>query len=149
MEPSCARSSVDPEIFFTVDKAERPDLTKRQRDVINSTRGREARRVCEYCPVKQECLETNLLEPHGIFAGLTPLARAELALKAGRTLRTGDDVDQLAIELRMAGGDVRLTPSERRETIRRMAQRGHTWREIAAVTRAGGQVVSAVLAASP
>lgn len=147
MEPSCARSSVDPEIFFTVDRYDRPDLTAAQRDVVNTKRLRAARRVCEHCPVRAQCLERNLLEPVGVYAGLTPLARAELALGSGRTLTRPDDIDLVAVERRIAGDtSTFLTPKERREAIRRMDRRGHTRPEITQVTSASHQTISAALA---
>lgn len=148
MEPSCAREDVNPEIFFSADSFDRPDLTKKQRDVLNTRRLRQARKVCEFCPVKQECLEANLLEPVGTYAGLTPLARAELALASGQKLRQPDTVDHVAVTRRIAGDmSTFLAPQDRREVIRRMAQQGYTQVEIADATRASWQTISSALTA--
>ena len=68
-EPPCATS--DPEMFF---------LPKGLQATMEM---RMAKKLCEECPVKAECLtyalEAN--EPYGIWGGLTPSERGRLRRK--------------------------------------------------------------------
>lgn len=38
----------------------------------------QAKAVCRGCPVREECLEAGLSEPHGIWGGLTVAERRKL-----------------------------------------------------------------------
>lgn len=67
--PSCMVS--DPEAWFV------NTFKGRSREVVN------AKRLCEACPVKSECLAYALANPelHGIWGGLTPRERSRLRAK--------------------------------------------------------------------
>lgn len=66
VDAKCADSDVDPEWFYSV--------------ANNFVYKEKARSVCSKCPVRQQCLDTAFEQDdrHGIRAGLTPKARAEL-----------------------------------------------------------------------
>lgn len=57
---------------------------KREKDVPAAKR-RSLKRICDSCPVKQECLEDTLLfsEEHTYRAGLMPSERKRLMTKLG------------------------------------------------------------------
>lgn len=63
-EAACAHT--DPEVFFR-------DDTERQ-----------AKKVCEGCPVNAKCLRENIDTPFGIFGGLTSQERGFIRGKATR-----------------------------------------------------------------
>lgn len=48
---------------------------------------REARKVCDGCPVLERCLSEHLDEMHGCFGGTSPRERVELRMKLGRPRR--------------------------------------------------------------
>lgn len=61
----------------------RQDLTLKGAVYASITK---ARKICEACPVRQQCLDYSLTLPHpwsGIYAGLTPRQRQQLK---GQTL---------------------------------------------------------------
>lgn len=49
-----------------------------------------ARRVCELCPVREDCLHYALANSiiHGMFGGLSPLQRRKAAKELGYTITT-------------------------------------------------------------
>ena len=49
----------------------------------SSRRIAQAKEVCNSCPVRIECLETNMKVPMGIFGGLTAIERWRLRGKSG------------------------------------------------------------------
>ena len=46
-------------------------------ETVNTTR--RARAICQQCPIREECLEDNLLVKHGVFGGMDAKARRALA----------------------------------------------------------------------
>lgn len=57
---------------------------KREKDIPTAKRN-QLKRICESCPVKQECLEDTLLfsDEHTYRAGLMPSERKRLMVKLG------------------------------------------------------------------
>ena len=75
--PACA--GADPEIFFTIEADESPDLTSDQRYKLNKRNKQKALELCMSCPLRVACLEQNITTPYGIFGGKTAMERRRLA----------------------------------------------------------------------
>lgn len=127
----CQASTVDPEIFYTVDDFSHPHLTKQQRQVVNARRLRQAQRICGHCPLRDACLDDNLLEVHGTYAGKSPAQRAERALARGQRLQRLPLYDEVAVVRTMAGEPVETDAASRFEAFWRLDQRGATQGQIA------------------
>lgn len=77
---------VDPELFFPPTKGG---------NAIKDSHYDNARRICQRCPVKTQCLEAAMAfedgqshySRYGMFGGLTPRERADLAAKPARNRR--------------------------------------------------------------
>jgi len=68
---------IDPEIFYPPAGSDAARVT------------REAKRICDLCPVRTECLTYALSHGevnYGVWGGLTPLERRQLAPRPGRGL---------------------------------------------------------------
>lgn len=134
MGGSCESDSVDPEIFYTADEFSHPELTTRDRDVLNTARRRAARRVCEHCPMSEACLEQNLLEVDGIYAGKTRAERAVLARAQGKRLDQLPEEDRVAVARAVAGDtEVALSRADSWLAWRILEARGMGRLEIAAI----------------
>lgn len=46
---------------------------------------RQARAVCATCPVRDRCLEDNIMEAHGVWGGTLPAERAAIRNERGLT----------------------------------------------------------------
>ncbi len=134
---ACARSDVDPEIFFRATADELPGMTHDQRSSFNKQRTREAQRICASCPLQQTCLDEHLTEGAGVWGGKTLTERQAIAAERGVTWDDDEAyIDEIAIERAMIGDPVKLDRPTRLELIRRLDAYGYGYREIAAIARA-------------
>jgi WhiB family redox-sensing transcriptional regulator len=111
--PAVIRATGDLDLFFAPpEDIERVDLAKR---------------TCNRCPVKIECLDVALDrgDEYGIFGGLTPYERVEARRK--RQNRANKD----HVEAAMRHQRVHLTVAERRELTRRAVIEGMPVEELA------------------
>lgn len=139
-QPLCASPDVNPDWWFDEPKHS----------------AKNAKRICERCPLKEQCLEDNLLAEFGIYGGLGQAARKRLAHERGiewpHPYNNGcykgkpkDWVDEEVVYRAMHGFPTRkLTRAERIEVVRQMDHYGYKIDDIMAATKVSGSSLRAI-----
>jgi WhiB family redox-sensing transcriptional regulator len=76
-EGLCRKRNIDPNVFFFEDS---------MRGKVKRSKEKEAKKICQACPVIQQCLEhsLNLPENYGIWGGMTEEERRRVIRKKRR-----------------------------------------------------------------
>ncbi len=75
-------NGVDPEIFFR-DEMGSASVTGFHTGISFELRFRAAKAVCAECPVRVECLESNIMVPYGVFGGMDERERKDERRRRG------------------------------------------------------------------
>lgn len=125
--PACVNAN--PEIFFTFDADEIPDAAERRK--TNGRNAVRAQALCDACPLRQKCLEDNLLEPYGIFGGMGAKPRHALARSRGLEPKQ-PDVDWVVVERLVDGIEVpEANKAERKAAMKYLMEHGYSRADVA------------------